>query len=50
MEKATIPGAWAEALQKRHEIMVVTVMPGSGFAVFDSAASGGARTGRSVAR
>jgi hypothetical protein len=25
MEKATIPGALAEALQKRHEIMVVTV-------------------------
>lgn len=30
MEKATIPGALAEALQKRREIMFVTVSPRAG--------------------
>ena len=30
MEKATVPGALAEALQKRREIMVVTVSPRAG--------------------
>ena len=30
MDKATIPGALAEALQKRREIMVVTVSPHAG--------------------
>ena len=30
MEKATIPGALAEALQKRREIMAVTVGPRAG--------------------